>query len=160
SMKFRRFYTLGGVCLLALSLQATGAAQAGKVGSAKGAQSITPDELKEWLSYIASDELEGRQVFTEGLGLAGGYIADHLKEWGVQPAGDDGSYFQTVKLRGVNVKRNSSVTVTVNGQSKTFKDGEGVTFPGNAGGKQTVTANAEFLGYGLSLPEAGIDDYK
>jgi hypothetical protein len=140
-------------------MQVTGAAQAGKAPG-KGAQSITPDELKQWLSYIASDELQGRQVFTEGLGLAGGYIADHLKEWGVQPAGDEGTYFQTVKVLGVSVKRNSSVTVTVNGQSKTFKDGEGVTFPANAGGKQTITANAEFIGYGLSLPEAGIDDYK
>ena len=76
----------------------------------------------------ATDELQGRQVFTEGLGLAGGYIAEHLKEWGVQPGGDDGTYFQTVKLKGVSVKRNSSVTVTANGQSKTFKDGEGVIF--------------------------------
>ena len=80
------------------------------------------------------------------------YIADHLKQWGVKPGGDNGSYFQVVKLLGVNVKRNSSVTVTVNGQTKTFKDGEGVTFPANAGGKQTITANAEFVGYGLSLP--------
>ena len=40
-------------------------------------------------------------------------------------------------MLGVNVKRNSRVTVSVNGQTKTFKDGEGVTFPANAGGKQT-----------------------
>jgi hypothetical protein len=153
-MKFRRLNALCWAFLLALSLQATGAAQG------KGASSITPGELKDWLSYIASDELQGRQVFTEGLGLAGGYIADHLKEWGVKPAGDDGTYFQVVKLLGVSVKRNSSVTVAVNGQTKTFKDGEGVTFPANAGGKQTVTGTAEFVGYGLSLPDAGIDDYK
>src|SRR5262245_32291108 len=125
-----------------------------------GAASITPAELQDWLSYIASDQLQGRQVYTEGLGLAAAYIADHLKEWHVKPGGDDGTYFQVVKVLGVNVKRNSSVTVTVNGQTKTFKDGEGVTFPANAGGKQTVTGKAEFVGYGLSLPEAGIDDYK
>src|SRR3954469_4534876 len=153
-MKFRRLNALCGAFLLALSLQATGAAQG------KGSSSITTGELNEWLSYIASDELQGRQVFTEGLGLAGGYIADHLKEWGVKPAGDDGTYFQVVKVVSANVTRNSSVTVTVNGQTRTFKDGEGVTFPANAGGKQTVTGGAEFVGYGLSLPEAGIDDYK
>src|SRR5436853_4444952 len=122
-MTFRRFYALCGALLVAVSLQAAPAAQ-----SKRAAASITPADLKQWLSYIASDELEGRQVFTEGLGLAGGYIADHLKEWGVQPAGDDGTYFQTVKVIGVNVRRNSSVTVTVNGQSRTFKDGERVTF--------------------------------
>src|SRR6476646_9980772 len=158
-MTSRRLFALCGAVLLAASLQITGAAQAGKAPG-KGTQSITPDELEQWLSYIASDELQGRQVFTEGLGLAGGYIADHLKEWGVQPAGDEGTYFQTVKVLGVSVKRNSSVTVTANGQTRTFKDGEGVTFPANAGGKQTVTASAEFIGYGLSLPDAGIDDYK
>src|SRR5689334_24891809 len=154
----RRLFALCGAVLVAVSLQAWPAAQSKKPGS--GAASITPDELKTWLSYIASDELQGRQVFTEGLGLAGAYIADHLKEWGLKPAGEDGTYFQTVKVIGVNVKRNSSVTVTVTGQTKTFKDGEGVTFPANAGGKQTITASAEFVGYGLDLPEASINDFQ
>jgi hypothetical protein len=125
-----------------------------------GAASITPDELKEWLGYIASDQLEGRRVYTEGLGLAAAYIADHLKEWGVKPGGDEGTYFQIVKVLGVNTKSNSSVTVTVNGQSRTFKDGEGVIFPKNQGGKHTVSGTAEFVGYGLSVPEMNLDDYK
>ncbi len=157
-MKSRPFSALcGALAAAVLLLQNPGAAQS---KTAAGAASITPVELKDWLTYIASDELQGRQVFTEGLGLAGAYIADHLKEWGLKPGGDDGSYFQDVKLKGVNVKRNSSVTVTVNGQTKTFKDGEGVTFPANAGGKQTITGTLEFVGYGLSLPDAAIDDYK
>ena len=86
------------------------------------------DALKEWLTFIASDELQGRQVYTEGLGLAAAYIADHLKEWGVKPAGENGSYFQTVKVVGVKTTSRASVTVDVNGQTRTFKDGEGVTF--------------------------------
>lgn len=157
-MKSRSFTALCGALVAAvLAFQAPGLAQMRKP---TGVSAITPADMKEWLSYIASDQLQGRQVYTEGLGLAAAYIADHLKDWGVKPGGDDGSYFQVVKVLGVNVKRNSSVTVTVNGQTKTFKDGEGVTFPANAGGKQTITANAEFVGYGLSLPEAGIDDFK
>jgi hypothetical protein len=157
-MKSRSLTALCGALLAAvLVFQAPGLAQMRKP---TGVSAITPADMKEWLSYIASDQLQGRQVYTEGLGLAAAYIADHLKDWGVKPGGDDGSYFQVVKVLGVNVKRNSSVTVTVNGQTKTFKDGEGVTFPANAGGKQTITANAEFVGYGLSLPEANIDDFK
>jgi hypothetical protein len=162
-MKFRPLYALGGA-LTALSLvaQLSAAPQmaATKTSRGGGAASITPGELQDWLSYIASDELQGRQVYTEGLGLAASYIAEHLKEWGVKPGGDEGSYFQAVKVLGVNVKRNSSVTVTVNGQTRTFKDGEGVTFPANQGGKQTIAGTAEFVGYGLSLPEANINDYK
>src|SRR5437016_530544 len=75
---------------------------------------ISPADMKEWLSYLASDELQGRQMFTEGYGLAAAYIADHLKEWGLKPLGDDGTYFQNVKLRGYRVTRNSTVTVDTN----------------------------------------------
>src|SRR5437588_4729206 len=116
-MKSRSCAALCGLLVAALlTLQTSGLAQS---------KAITPAELKDYLSYVASDELQGRQIFTEGLGLAGAYVADHLKESGVKPGGEDGSYFQTVKVLGVAVTRNSSVTISVNGQTKTFRDGEG-----------------------------------
>lgn len=124
-----------------------------------GVSSIQEEPLREWLTYLSSDELQGRATYSEGLGLAAGYIAERLKEWGVKPAGDNGSYFQTVKVLGVRTNSRSSVTVEVNGQSRTFADGEGVTFPRNMGGKQTVTGEVIFAGYGLQIPASGIDDY-
>ena len=135
----------------ALSLPAAGSAQSNR---------ISQDDLRQWLTYIASDDLQGRQVFTEGLALAGSYIADHLKEWGVRPGGDGGTYFQTVRVLGVRSRSNSALTVTVNGQSRTFKDGEGVTFPRNQGAKQTVAAKLEFVGYGLSYSPLRYNDYE
>src|SRR6185436_8691577 len=89
---------------------------------------ISENDMKEWLTYLSSDQLQGRQIFTEGFGLAAQYVADHLKQWGVKPL-PDGTYFQPVKLRGYRVTRNSTVTVTVNGMSKSFKHGDHVTFP-------------------------------
>jgi len=121
--------------------------------------SISQDDLRTWLTYIASDELQGRLVYTEGLGLAGAYIASHLKDWGLKPAGDRGTYFQDVRVQGVRTRSNSSVTVTVNGQSRTFKDGEGVTFPRNQGVKQTVAGEAAFAGYGVTFAPLQHDDY-
>jgi hypothetical protein len=121
--------------------------------------SISQDDLRTWLTYIASDELQGRLVYTEGLGLAGAYIAEHLKEWGVKPGGDHGSYFQEVRVLGVRSRSNSTVTVTVNGQSRTFKDGEGVTFPRNQGAKQSVSGDAAFAGYGVTFAPLQYDDY-
>ena len=120
---------------------------------------FSPDELKTWLTYIASDSLQGRQVYTEGYALAGAYIAEHLKAWGVRPAGDSGSYFQNVTVLGMRTRSNSSVAVTVNGQTRIFKDGEGVTFPRNQGGKQVVSAEAEFVGYGLQIKALAHDDF-
>ena len=161
-MKLRPFSVLATVLLtLLLTAPPAGLHAAPPPGkSATGAASITPEELKEWLSYIASDELQGRQVYTEGLGLAAAYLADHLKEWGVKPGGDDGTYFQTVKVLGVDTKSNSSVTVRGKGGSRTFKDGEGVTFSKSQGGKQTLAGAAAYVGYGLSLPELNQNDYK
>ena len=154
-MRARRFLvTACLVTVLAGSLAGQKAPARGGIGS------INPTDLNEWLSFIASDELEGRQIYTEGLGLAAAYIADHLKVWGVKPGGDNGTYFQTVKVLGVRTESKASVTVSVNGEKRTFKDGDGITFPRNMGGKQTITGDrVQFVGYGLQIPSAGIDDY-
>ena len=80
--------------------------------AAGGRASITPDELKQWLSYIASDELQGRAVYSAGLGLADSYLSAELKAAGVTPGGDNGSYLQTVRVLGVKVTSRSRVVVT------------------------------------------------
>src|SRR5258708_38640917 len=109
-MKSRSLSALCAALLVfSLGLQARGP-QSG------GPDSITPAELKEWLSYIASDQLQGRQVYTEGLGLAAAYIADHLKEWGVKPGGDDGSYFHAGQAPGAKVNCRAGVPVPASGQ--------------------------------------------
>jgi hypothetical protein len=122
--------------------------------------SITPGLLQTWLTYLSSDDLEGRATFSEGLGLAAAYIADQLKDAGVRPGGDHGTYFQRVEVLGIKSTNHSSVTVEVNGQKRTFNQGESVRFPANVGGKRSVTLNAvEFVGYGLNL-DGDHDDYK
>ncbi|HKQ90883.1 MAG TPA: M28 family peptidase [Blastocatellia bacterium] len=118
------------------------------------------DDLRKWLSYLASDELEGRATFSEGLGLAAAYLAEQLRAWGVKPGGDNGSYFQRVRVLGVKSANRSTLAVEVNGQTRVFKDGEGVTFPKNVGGKRNFTADqVEFLGYGLDAPLVNHNDY-
>jgi Peptidase family M28 len=146
-------FACAAVVALCIGLGLTAAAQTPRTPA------ISQDDLRTWLTYLASDELQGRQAYTEGLGLAGAYIARHLQEWGVKPGGDRGSYFQEVRVLGVRTRSNSSVTVTVNGQSRTFKDGEGVTFPRNQGATHTVNGEAAFAGYGVSFAPMQHDDY-
>jgi hypothetical protein len=119
---------------------------------------ISETDMREWLTYLASDELQGRQVFTEGYGRASQYIADLLKSWGVRPLGENGTYYQPVKLKGYRVTRNSSVTIDANGQTRTFKHGDHVTFAFTSGGKHALTFDGiEFLGYGLPADYQGRD---
>lgn len=141
---------LTAVCLalvLPVSAQRSGQAQ------------ISTDDLRQWLGFLASDATQGRQVFTEGAGIASTYIAEQLRALGVEPAGDEGSYFQTVKVLGVRTRGTSTVTVTVNGESRTFRDGEGVRFPRNQGARQVVSGPAEFVGYGLDFASLNLHDY-
>jgi len=130
--------------------------------AAKGATpSVDVRDLREWLTYIASDDLQGRSVFGTGIGLAASYIEDHLRQWGVKPAGDRGSYLQTVRVVSVKATSHSSVTVEVNGERRTFTDGEGVRFPRNVGAKQQRRLDrVEFLGYGLDVPAVAHEDYR
>jgi hypothetical protein len=147
-----------GVGAAVVALRVPVAGSSGSDGG--GAWLIQASELRHDLAYIASDDLNGRETFSEGLGLAAAYISDRLHEWHVRPAGDDGLYLQRVVVQGVKSTSHSSITVTVNGRTRTFKDGEGITLPKNVGRKRAFTADdVEFLGYGLDAPLAKHDDY-
>jgi hypothetical protein len=135
------------------------AAQAPEPARSVSYAQVSQDEMKEWLNYLAADELQGRQVFTEGYGRASQFIAGLLKSWNVKPMGANGTYFQPVTLKGYRVARNSSVTISnASGQARTFKHGDHVTFAANSGGKQTLTFDGvEFVGYGLEADYKGRD---
>jgi hypothetical protein len=147
--------------LPALALAALLAVVPTQAASSGGTASFDPRDLREWLSYIASDDLQGRAVFSSGLGLAASYLEARLREWGVTPAGDNGSFLQTVKVLGVKTARHSTVTVSVAGERRTFADGDAVRFRRNPGGKQSLTLDrVEFAGYGLDAPRVGHEDYR
>jgi len=109
---------------------------------------LSTDAMRTWLTYIASDDLEGRGTFSEGLGLAATYIADQLKDGGIAPGGDHGTYFQRVPVLGIRNNDHSTLTIEVKGQTRTFRDGEGVSFQKFVGGARTFTVDqVDFLGY-------------
>ena len=89
------------LCLVAF-VGVSGQAPKGKYGNA---DAISQDELKTYLYFLASDQLEGRNVPSRGYDTAALYIASHLKQWGVKPGGSaegtDGplqSYFMPIEL--------------------------------------------------------------
>jgi len=145
----------GAWAITALALVAGGAltvAQSLAPAPATGVRfaQIGEADARTWLTYLSSDLLQGRRVFTEGYGMAASYIAAEARELGLKPLGDNGSYFQVVKQNRYQVSRSASVTVEVNGTSRTFKHGDHVIFSLDSGGKQTLTfGQVEFAGYGI-----------
>ena len=132
----------------------------GHAASRGGPSSFDVRDLREWLTYIASDDLQGRATFSAGLGLAASYIESHLRDWGVKPGGDNGSYLQTVRVTGVKSTSHSTVIVEIGGERRTFAE-DAIRFPRNAGANQRITIDrVEFAGYGLDAPQANHQDYR
>ena len=51
------------------------------------ADSISQEEMKIYLYFLASDQLEGRNLPSRGFDTAALYVASHLAEWGLKPGG-------------------------------------------------------------------------
>jgi len=56
---------------------------------------FSEDDLRKHVEFLASDELEGRGLGTTGLEKAAEYIAEEFKKAGLQPGGENDSYFQS-----------------------------------------------------------------
>ena len=83
---------------------------------------LTQQQLKDYLTFMASDELQGRDTPSNGLNTAAKFIATLLSRWGVEPKGDNGTYFQNIDLLK-SVVRTDRSSVTVNGESLSFGNG-------------------------------------
>jgi len=64
------------------------------------------------IERLSSDEFEGRAPGTPGGQAASQYIADEMKAAGLIPMGENGTYFQPVKLTETEVLPSSSLTVS------------------------------------------------
>ncbi|MDX1617566.1 MAG: M28 family peptidase, partial [Balneolaceae bacterium] len=55
---------------------------------------ITPSDIETHIRFLASDALRGRETGTAGEARAATYIADRFARFGLEPAGDSGTFFQ------------------------------------------------------------------
>lgn len=86
---------------------------------------ISPGSMKEKLTYLASDALEGRGTPSRGLDLAADYIAAQFQKAGLEPVGVNGSYFQDAPFAQITPReegfalsvRSGSRTVSVPAES-------------------------------------------
>jgi len=116
---------------------------------------ITPDALLETVSYLASPELAGRLPGTEGYRKAAAWAADRMKALGLEPAGD-GDYLQRLRLELNEIERCQLSLPEFEGEP--LVQGSDYSCRGFTG-TGTFRAPVVFVGYGISLPERGYDDY-
>ncbi|MGD2295388.1 MAG: hypothetical protein PVF22_06085, partial [Candidatus Aminicenantes bacterium] len=56
-----------------------------------------------YIKALCTDEMEGRRSGQPGGVLGEEYVASKFKEWGLEPAGDDGTYFQNFTIEHRNI---------------------------------------------------------
>ena len=139
----------------ALAQSNNGRAPAAVSAQARGnVEGITAAQIKDYLTFIASDEMEGRDTPSRGLDTTAKYLASQLSRWGLKPAGDDGTYFQRIALR--RSKIDPGLT-RAEFDTQTFTYGEDFLADTTAG---SVSGQLVYAGHGWVIKAQNIDAYR
>jgi Zn-dependent M28 family amino/carboxypeptidase len=117
---------------------------------------INAASLTAHLRMLSSDLFEGRAPATRGGKLAEEYLAAQMAALGLQPAGDDGTFFQQVPIVESTVERTFALSVPGN-TYRYFQDV--VAFSGLESARVQVQGDVVFVGYGVNAPELKWNDY-
>ena len=107
---------------------------------------VAENKIKEDVTYLASDELEGRQTGTEGEKKAAQYLINRYKEIGLEPKGTEG-YLQPFSFKP-KIDPHKEVEFTTNADSTIT--GNNIIGYINNGAKTTIVIGAHYdhLGFG------------
>ncbi len=143
---------------MAILVMGTGAVLAQKAHTPK----IDPEKIRAAVKYLSSDELEGRGTGQKGGDVAADYLAAEFKKFGLKPAGDNGTYFQSVPMVGVKTLPSTSFAfVPASGSPMELKNlDDYVTSNETQTASADIDAPIVFVGYGINAPEEKWDDYK
>lgn len=119
-------------------------------------------QIKQHMTVLADDALEGRGLGSAGYEGALQYVEKTVTSFGLAPAGENGGYRQRVPLRNsVVVENASAMTVRSAGRTRTLAYGKDFLLGADALRAQVSIADTPvaFVGYGVSAPALGYDDY-
>jgi hypothetical protein len=114
---------LGSACALLALAAAPSGAQAVReaplqLAPRPTAGAITPADAQTRLYILADDSMMGREAGTRGNVMGTDYIAREAQRMGLLPAGENGTYFQTIPL--VNKALDPAATLSADGQALTL----------------------------------------
>jgi Zn-dependent M28 family amino/carboxypeptidase len=126
------------------------------------ADGLLQERLRAHIEFLAADELRGRQPGTEGYDIAARYVASHFAQFGLLPAGAQGSYLQPVPLRRATQEPDSArMSLVRDGQRRDFRFvDEFYMGAQTAHAASALEAEMVFAGYGIHAPELGYSDFK
>lgn len=138
------------------------------IHSAPAATAPSPDEIAQSTArieadvrFLADDLLEGREAGTRGFDLAALYVASQYRLIGLEPGGEDGSFFQRVPMmRGIREREGTRFAITRDGRTQEFAfESEFLPEINFTAAAAAVTAPMVFVGQAVHAPELKHDDF-
>lgn len=114
---------------------------------------IQAGALRAHLEFIASDALGGRDTPSPGLDIACLYVASQLKLYGVEPAGEDGTYFQTITISPGAVDA-TKTTASIAGSTLTYGTDYFASMPAG-----TASGGLVYVGRGMVSEDGSVNPY-
>jgi Zn-dependent M28 family amino/carboxypeptidase len=125
-------------------------------------ETINADHVRWHVRYLSHDLLEGRGTGQRGGDIAAEYMATQFAEYGLKPAGDNGTFLQKVPLVGITTTPDTHfVLLPKQGAPMDLKPlDEYVAYDQTQQPQSDVDADIVYVGYGIEAPEYNWDDYK
>jgi len=125
-------------------------------------ETINPEHIRWHVRFLSHDLLEGRGTGQRGGDIAAEYIATQFAEYGLKPAGENGSYLQKVPLVGITTLPETQFSlIPKDGTAMNLKPlDEYVAYDQTQQAQSDVDAEIVYVGYGIEAPEYKWDDYK
>jgi len=122
---------------------------------------VSFDEKAAWsyMNDLASDSMQERKSGQPGGVIGEEYVASRLREWGLEPAGDNGTYFQNFTIEHSNISEGVVLEIVSQGARRSFYYGEDWRVQKYSGSGH-FTTEIVFVGYGIHAPDKKYDDYE
>lgn len=130
--------------------------------AAQNTPAIDAANLTQTVRTLASDQFQGRAPGTIGEERTIGYLIGRLQALGLEPAGTDGGWTQRVPLLHTRLGTATTLGFDRKGAATPLTFGTDIYVSTLQPKDQAVVQNAPlvFVGYGVSAPERGWDDFK
>jgi Zn-dependent M28 family amino/carboxypeptidase len=123
---------------------------------------IDPQRLSDEVKALSADAFEGRGPATRAEPKVLDWIIAQMKAAGLKPAGEHGGWTQDVPLARFELKGPIHLAMSYGGQSHELTQTKEITVRAQLPVDRVEVANAPlvFVGYGVTAPEVGWDDFK
>ncbi|MDQ3080208.1 MAG: M20/M25/M40 family metallo-hydrolase [Pseudomonadota bacterium] len=149
-MPFSRFFFLPFAVVALAAAPAPGQAP----------DSAAAARVRGHIEFLADDLLEGRGTGTRGHEIAAAYVASQFRSLGLQPGGENNSWYQWVPLRRARlVEGRNSISISTGSGFAPVSEFELGLRPSLTETRRAIDAGMVFVGYGLSDQRLGLNDY-